>query len=337
MKRFLAVLMVIGMVPSLVSVSGALASTTTTSTPTTSKPTTSKRVAVAPLTGLPDPTHLTRHRSAVTVKIDNTPEAMPQYGIEKADVIYEEIVEGGITRLAAIFNSRVAVRVGPVRSVRRTDREIVYPIGGLFVFSGGAQYALRSIATAPVKLFQQSNAGSAMFRDLRREAPHNLYANVALLMKKGGRPEPPPPLFSYRSRSSRVPGAKVSSFVVGFAAGFATSYSWNAKTRSWDRSSFGAPDVTAGGTRLSPKNVIVMKVHYLGGVGVIGSQAQLLGSGPMEVFTGRTVQPGTWSRRSLRKPIVYRSKSGRIIPLTPGQTLVELLDVSEHVSIVLAK
>jgi hypothetical protein len=343
MKRFLAALLVVGLGPNLLAASGAQsASTTATSTTVPNSTTTSpsvppKRIAVAPLTGLPDPMHLTRHRAAVTVKIDNTPEARPQYGIEKADVIYEEIVEGGITRLAAIFNSRVVVRVGPVRSVRRTDREIVYPIGGLFVFSGGAQYALKSIATAPVKLFQEANAGSAMFRDPRREPPHNLYANVALLMKRGGRPKPPPPLFSYRSGSGKVPGAKVKSFVVGFEAGYATSYSWNATTRSWDRSIFGAPDVTASGTRLSPRNVVVMNVHYLGGVGVIGSQAQLLGSGKGEVFTGGTVQRGTWSRRNLRKPAVYRSPSGRIIALERGQTWVELLDVSEHVSIVLAK
>jgi hypothetical protein len=339
MKRFLAVLMVAGMGTNVLAASGALADTTTTtsSSTTTTVPVVHKRVAAAPLTGLPDPMRLTRHRAAVTVKIDNTPEARPQFGIEKADVVYEEIVEGGITRLAAVFNSRVAVKVGPVRSVRRTDREIVYPIGGLFVFSGGAQYALKSIATAPVKLFQESNAGSAMFRDPRREAPHNLYANVAALMKMGGKPKPPPPLFNYRSGSGKVPGAKVESFVVGFSAGYATSFSWNAKSRSWDRSIFGAPDITASGSRLSPTNVIVMKVRYLGGVGVEGSQAQLLGSGPALVFTGATVQRGTWSRRRLQKPIVYRSPSGHIIALGRGQTWVELLDVSEHVSIVLAK
>ena len=97
---------------------------------------------VAALTGLPDPTAVTKRRSALTIKIDNTPQAHPQYGINKADVVYEEIVEGGITRLAAIFNSNLPTKVGPVRSVRRTDREIVFPIGGIFAFSGGAQYAI---------------------------------------------------------------------------------------------------------------------------------------------------------------------------------------------------
>ncbi len=112
-----------------------------------------KHVRVAALTGLPDPTAVTKRRSALTIKIDNTPEAHPQIGVNEADVVYEEIVEGGITRLAAIFNSNLPTVVGPVRSVRRTDRQIVYPIGGIFAFSGGAQYAVSSIETAPVKLF----------------------------------------------------------------------------------------------------------------------------------------------------------------------------------------
>jgi len=79
--------------------------------------------------------------------------------------VYEEIVEGGITRLAAIFYTHLPSIVGPVRSVRRTDREIVFPIGGIFAFSGGAEYAVKSIETAPVKLYDQFNAGDTMFRD----------------------------------------------------------------------------------------------------------------------------------------------------------------------------
>src|ERR1700683_2490962 len=169
--------------------------TTSTSLPTTTAPVPHRRVAA--LTGLPDPTAVTKRRSALTIKMDNTPQAHPQYGINRADVVYEEIVEGGITRLAAIFNSNLPTKVGPVRSVRRTDREIVFPIGGIFAFSGGAQYAITSIETAPVKLIQESNAGAAMYRDPTRPPPHNLFANAVLLMKEGGKVHPPPALFTY--------------------------------------------------------------------------------------------------------------------------------------------
>ena len=112
--------------------------------------------------------------------------------------MYEEVVEGGITRLAAIFNSHAPDVVGPVRSVRKTDQSIVWPIGGIFAYSGGAQYAIDSINTAPVKQLDESRAGPMMFRDTSSHAPFNLFAHVDQMYKAGGKPVPPPPLFVYR-------------------------------------------------------------------------------------------------------------------------------------------
>jgi hypothetical protein len=326
-RRTSAVLVFILVVVGVGATHSRADTTTTTSTTTT----TVHPGPTAPLTGLPDPTRVTAHRPAVTVKLDNTYEAHPQFGTNQADVVYEEIVEGGITRLAAVFNSSAPARVGPVRSVRRTDREVVYPLGGIFVFSGGAQYAIDSIKTAPVKLFSESNAGSMMFRDFHRPPPHNLFADVARLIHQGGSPRPPQPLFTYSSARPSLAGP-VTSFTVGFASGYATSYRWNARTRSWDRSIFGAPDRDAFGHVVSPQNVIVMWVHYRGGVGVEGAEAVLTGTGAAQIFTKHSSIRGRWSRASLKRPIVYTNHAGKVIALTPGRTWVELLDVSEHVS-----
>src|ERR1035438_6018559 len=87
--------------------------TTTTPTTTSTTTTTLPTYPTAPLTGLPDPSGLSVKRPALTVKIENTPQALPQWGIDQADVVYEEIVNGGITRLAAIFNSHASAKVGP--------------------------------------------------------------------------------------------------------------------------------------------------------------------------------------------------------------------------------
>jgi len=78
-----------------------------------------------------------------------------------------------------------------------------------------------------------------------------------------------------------------------------------------------APDITAEGVRESPKNVIVMTVNYVGGVGVIDSYAELIGSGPVEVFSQGRVERGTWSRANLRHPAIYKNAQGKIINLTP--------------------
>ena len=336
MRRALSPLvLVLALIAAPAGTAGASGSTTTTTSAMGSTTTTGSRaVYVDPLTGLPDPRHLTEHRSALTIKIDNTPQAMPQYGVEDADVVYEEIVEGGITRLAAIFDSHLPTVVGPVRSVRRTDREIVFPIGGIFAFSGGAQYALRSIATAPVKLYDEANSGAAMFRDPSRPAPHNLFANAELLMKKDGVPRPTRPLFSYLAPGQFAHGPKVRSFTVGFEAGYAVTYTWNPSTRRWDRSLFGSLEKSANGVQIAPKNVIVMSVNYVGGVGVIDSYAQLIGSGPAEVFTGGVVQHGRWSRSNLYHRTVFTNDRGQVIKLAPGQTWVELLSNTERVTIV---
>ena len=187
-----------------------------------------------------------------------------------------------------------------MRSVRRTDREIVFPIGGIFAFSGGAQYAIRSIETAPVKLIDQSNAGAAMFRDPTRPPPHNLFANAVLLMKEGGKVHPPPALFTYVAQNAPALGAPVGSFTVNFGSGFATPTSGTPRrTTGCDRSS-ARPDVTATGVRVAPTNVIVMSVDYYGGVGVEGSYAQLVGHGPVEIFSDGRLQKGKWFRRNIR-------------------------------------
>jgi hypothetical protein len=315
------------------SASGADTTTTSTTTTTLLIAPSPKHQRVAALTGLPDPTAVTKRRSALTIKIDNTPEAHPQIGINEADVVYEEIVEGGITRLAAIFNSNLPTVVGPVRSVRRTDRQIVYPIGGIFAFSGGAQYAVSSIETAPVKLFDQSNAGGAMFRDPKRPPPHNLFANAVALMKMGGKVHTPPALFTYISRAKPAVGAPVGSFSVNFEAGYAVSYQWDPAIHRWLRSIFGAPDVEADGARVTPANVVVMSVNYIGGVGVEGSYAELVGSGPVEIFSDGRLQKGKWFRRNIRLTTAYRTASGKVIDLRPGQTFVELLATGETVSV----
>jgi hypothetical protein len=306
------------------------------STPAASTTTTAlaPKFPTAPLTGLVDPTSLSAKRPALTVKIENTPDALPQWGIDQADVIYEEIVNGGITRLAAIFNSHAPAKVGPVRSVRPTDTQIVWPLGGIFAYSGGAAYAVASISTAPVKLIDESNAGSAMFRDPTRFAPHNLYAVTSGLFTLGGTPVPPPALFSYRTNSKGPSGTPVVSFVVPFPSIYSVTWTWDSATTSWDRTLFGQPDVTGTGIRESPKNVVVMYVNYVNGIGTMASYGELQGSGQAAIFTDDKEVLGTWSRGASKSNVItYQNAAGKTITLTPGQTWVELLDAGVTIAV----
>jgi hypothetical protein len=305
------------------------ATTTTTASTTTTVP-----PPDAPLTGLPDPSGASLTRPALTIKIENTPEALPQWGIDQADVVYEEIVNGGITRLAAIFNSKAPGKVGPVRSVRPTDTQVVWPLGGIFAFSGGAAYAIASIETAPVKLVDESSAGTAMFRDPDLEAPHNLFARAPLLFAFKGTPTPPPALFTYRSATQKADGTVVSSFVVPFPSIYPVTWTWDNATSSWDRTLFGMADVTGTGARESPKNVVVMYVNYVNGIGTENSYADLQGSGTADIFSDGREVTGTWSRGPSKADIIqYHDAAGTTIALTPGQTWVELLNDGATLSV----
>jgi hypothetical protein len=303
-------------------------------TPTPTTTTTTDPVAIAPLSGLPDPSGTALTRPALTIKVEDTPQALPQWGINQADVVYEEIVNGGITRLAAIFNSQAPAKVGPVRSVRPTDTQVVFPIGGIFAFSGGAAYAVDSIETAPVKLIDEDTAGTAMFRELSLYAPHNLFAVAPALFAFKGTPTPPPALFSYRKNGAKPAGTKVSEFVVPFPSIYPVTWTWNSATTSWDRTLFGQPDVTGTGVRESPKNVVVMFVNYVNGIGTENSYANLQGSGTASIFSdGREIQ-GTWSRGPSMADIVqYKTAAGATITLTPGQTWVELLNTGTALTV----
>ena len=299
--------------------------------PTTT--TTAKAPPTAPLTGLPDPQGVAQARPLVSIKIDNDSSlARPQTGIEQADVVWDEVVEGQGTRFLAMFNSQAPEVVGPVRSVRLTDPLIVWPVGGIFAYSGGAPYAVQGIQKAPVKLVNESDAGAAMFRDPSRRAPHNLYARPPALFSLGGNPTPPPPLFGY-STTPITSGAAATSVHVGFAGEFAVTYTWDAPSGTWLRATASGPFMTKSGRQIAPRNVIVIPVTYAGGVGVIGAQAQLVGSGPVQIFTNGRVIQGTWSRADNTTPMKFTTVGNVPIRLTPGSTWVELPDQTYSIDV----
>jgi hypothetical protein len=248
--------------------------------------------------------------------------------------VWDEVVEGQATRFLAMFNSTSPDVVGPVRSVRLTDPLIVWPVGGIFAYSGGAPYAVQAIQKAPVKLVNESDAGSAMFRDSARRPPHNLYARPAALFAMGGTPVPPPPYFTYSSKPVTA-GSPATAVSISFAnREFAPTYTWDAASGTWKRSTSAGPFVAKSGAQIAPKNVVVMPVVYGGtGVGNIGAEAQLVGNGPVQVFTNGRVIQGTWSRPNVEQPMKLTGADGKPIQLTPGQTWVELPDTSYAINV----
>jgi hypothetical protein len=291
-----------------------------------STPTTTAAPPVAPLTGLPDPSGQSAHRAALDVKIENTPQARPQAGLDRADVVYDEVVDGGITRFLAIFQSTDTDPIGPIRSVRPIDPSLVWPVGGIFAYSGGEPPEVKAINAAPVLALDEDAAGPAMFRVSSRRAPHNLYGHPDKFWARRGKPVPPPPLFQYLAAGAVFAGQPVASFTVDESPdrSYDPTYTWDATSRTWKRAYGSQPFVMADGSQIALANVVVQQTAYSPSAGASGAIGQTVGQGPVWVFTDGKVAQGQWIRASMGQPARYVDGTGAAILLAPGRTWVEL-------------
>jgi hypothetical protein len=294
-----------------------------------------KAPPVAPLTGLPDPNGDARGRPALEVKVENLddPQVRPQAGLQAADVVYEEVVEGFVTRFLAIYNSTLPDTVGPIRSVRATDPNIVWPLGGVFAYSGGSQPSVELIREAPVNAVDETAAGDAMFRQRDRRAPHNLFGRPAELIGKGGQPVPPRALFEYLAQNEQSPGDPATAARIGFAPGYDPTYTYDAPTRTWKRSYGATPFTVTTGEQVAPTNVVVQFTEYRDGTGSPTAEGVTVGQGDVWVFTDGKVIKGRWTRPAKEQPAKYVDAAGRPIKLLPGTTWVHLLPVGSAVDV----
>jgi hypothetical protein len=288
---------------------------------------------VAPETGLPDPTGESLTRPALWVKIENTPEARPQAGLSQADVVFEQVTEGGITRFVTLFNSNIPDVVGPIRSTRAMDSDVTGALGGVFAYSGGIPQSVQLITHAPVTAVDETAAGKAMFRDRSKKAPHNLFAHAADLLQFGdGQPTPPPALFHYLPAGQAPTGDPVASFTVGFDPPYAPTYTYDATNNVWTRAIGTTPFVDASGQQIAPTNVVVQFVPCCLPVPEGGTYITV-GSGEAWVFSGGKMVKGTWSRSDRSQVTSFVDANNQPIQLAPGQTWVEYVPNGQNVDV----
>ena len=286
---------------------------------------------MAPLTGLPDPKGVANGRQSLGVKIENTPDARPQTGLDQADIVYEEVVEGGITRFWAFFNSTAPETVGPVRSVRSMDPNIILAFGGMVAFSGGTPDNVALVRATGLVTVDENNAGAAYFREPTRDAPHNLYGRTDLLWGFGGTPVPPEPKFEYVEKGAAFTGEPVASFHVNLEAGYDMSYVWDEAGGGWNRFSQGVEPFLATGVtpvQVAPTNVIVQFIPYGS-----GADGDVMGSGEAWVFSDGQLIRGTWGKAYPPAATQFVDAAGNPIALTPGRTWVELAPVGTVVDV----
>jgi hypothetical protein len=199
----------------------------------------------------------------------------------------------------------------------------------VFAYSGGAAPNIPLIQAAPVNAVDESAAGDAMFRDRSKPAPHNLFGHGDALFAKGGNPVPPQPLFSYYGENETTTGDPVVAFSVGFGRGYDVAYTYDAPSRTWQRSMDNGPFVAADGQQVAPTNVVVQFTNY-----PAESEGETVGQGDVWVFSDGKVTRGQWTRPQHEQPAQYVDATGKPIKLLPGHTVVELLPVGLPVNAV---
>ncbi len=289
-----------------------------------------------PLTGEPSPSGSVPARPALAVKVGNYPDDRPSAGLNQADLVFEEPVEGAITRLVAVFQCEAPSLVGDVRSAREPDVGILSQLSRpLFVHAGGINPVIGLLQSAPIydeNLYTGNHASAIIYRS-GRYAPYSTFVNTSTLW--GFNPldaTPPAPIFTY---SSSVPAGTLpdsgGSVHIPFSQSSNVTWTWSASGHAYLRSYSGVPDRLLDGSQTAAANVVVMTVQTFTGpwlendVGGYEVEVNATGSGPLTVLRDGIAITGTWSRSNLTQPAALTASSGAPISLQPGNTWIELV------------
>ncbi|MEU1511248.1 DUF3048 domain-containing protein [Streptomyces sp. NPDC005811] len=261
----------------------------------------------------------------LAVKIDNADAARPQTGVDAADVVYVEQVEGGLSRLMAVYASRLPQAVGPVRSARESDLELLEQFRRpLLAFSGAQHKLLPLIDRAPLDAVTPGDASGAYFRGPDRAAPHNLYLRPDRLLPSA--PGAAALTTGFRYGPAPSGGRTQASHTVRYPAARFT-FTWSADRARWLVSMDGTPTVTADGQRVAPATVVVQYVKTRASafhdfLGNNTPYTETVGSGTAEVLRDGRAYDVRWKRPTARDGTDFTTADGNPVDFAEGQVWV---------------
>jgi hypothetical protein len=269
-------------------------------------------------------------RPALSGKIDNHPSARPQVGLDEADIVFEELVEGGLTRYIAVWHSSLPAEIGPVRSVRPMDPEIVSPFGGVFAYSGGQVRFIQMMQEAPVynAIHGQPDTEDTFYRTSAKVAPHNVLVKAPELVDQHLNLPAPERQFAYapsvEESSAVVAGSPVTSMNPRFSGFSSPTWEWDGTQGTFLRfQTNGAADSASSGTQIFATNVVVLQV----GIDVVEDipTTRLVNQGKGWVATGGSILEINWFKATPESPIILTTDDGEEVRLGVGNTWIELI------------
>jgi hypothetical protein len=282
-----------------------------------------------PLTDLPTKDGVP-DRPALAVKVENLEAARPQAGLNKADVVYEEPVEGGITRFIAIYQCRDAKRIGSIRSARLVDADILRQFGSpVFAFAGGVPEVVNAVDEAGAVSIAFDGTSEFFEEDPNRSEPHHVFSSTSVLYR-GAAGDPPEPVFTFDSEKPSAVGSKIARQIhVDFSPSADVFWNFNRKKGRWLRFHGEEPHTLEDGSQVSAVNVIVQVVEVrpseiVDAAGNPSPEIEAIGSGKAFVFRNGRVVEGRWVREGADDVTEFVDDVGETIPLAPGPTWVEL-------------
>jgi Protein of unknown function (DUF3048) N-terminal domain/Protein of unknown function (DUF3048) C-terminal domain len=282
-----------------------------------------------PLTGLqvPDGKTSALDHPVLVAKMDNTTSSQPQVGLSKADMVVEELVEGGLTRLAAFYYSEVPTNAGPIRSMRASDIDVVSPVHASMVTSGAASRTIARISGAGIPFYGQSAQG--MYRSSERPSPYNLLVHLNEVAKTAHlkKATTPPDYFQWGTDRDMPKGIKATSITAQFSGGHGTE--WQFTNGTYHNLNSNAP----AGDQFPATNVLVLRVRegnagYLDPAGNPVPETLLTGKGKALLFHDGRMVAGNWQKGKLAKsPITLTNKKGAKLTVPAGHTWIELVPI----------
>ena len=293
-----------------------------------------------PLTGLDAPSSEATLQRLVSVKIENSPEARPQTNLQLADVVYESVTEGGITRFNAIFHSQSPDEVGPVRSARLSDLYIVPQYQALFAFSGASSSVNARVNASDIEnLSEDAGITKPFWRSTSRYAPHNLYADVNEIRAEGERRGMKTELAIAGLAFDRRPiesTPTITEISIPFSTANNVKWTYDPEADRYLRVNNGAKFMDEGtGKQLSARNVVVMwaqhKVASQYARGTVTYEIVLNGAGRAVVFHDGQRYDCTWEAKE-GVPPVFKAADGTQVKLAPGNTWMQVIGTDINIA-----
>ncbi|PUU94857.1 MAG: hypothetical protein CI949_498 [Halanaerobium sp.] len=281
--------------------------------------------AVSPFTGLPIKQNY--YKRAVAVSIENSPAARPQSGLKEAEIVYEFMLEGGITRFLAIFWPEVPEKIGPIRSARPALVKTAQSYDAVFLHAGASPDGFAILAVNDILHLDQLYKSQYFWRSSKRRAPHNLYSGEEPLKDYLDNLEEKeyPEQFNFLTASVVSNFEKAENISVDYWGSYEVLYEYNRLENNYLRylNSGDNPHLVENGEQLKAKNIIVQYVKTSTKDNQGRQDIDIKSGGEMKLFRDGMVIEGSWENND--NQITYLNAAGEEIEINRGQTWIQVV------------